>query len=151
MALAVVHLQSPVKSLVHRLAPHIPSDSTLTHASQVMRSQNTSALLVGPSHAAIVTERDLTRALALEYPPDTPVVEVATPLPITVSADTDILSAAALMLNQEVRHLIVEMSDGGDGVVSLRQIMAVLLQAAQPELWLTSLRVRVDMPESWLG
>lgn len=116
-----------------------------------MRSKNTSALLVGPSHAAIVTERDLTRGLALLYPADTPVSEVATPLPISVRSDVDILSAAATMLNQEVRHLIVEMPDGRDGVVSLRQIMAVLLQAATPELWLTSLRVRVDMPEVWLG
>jgi hypothetical protein len=35
-----------------------------------------------------------------------------------------------MMLNQEVRHLIIELSDGPAGIVSLRQIMAVLLQAA---------------------
>lgn len=106
-----------------------------------MRSKNLSAVLVSPTHDAIVTERDLTRALANELPPDTPVSLVATPLPITVPAGTDVVDAAALMLNQEVRHLIVELPDGSTGIVSLRAIMAVLLQAAQPDIWLTSLRV----------
>lgn len=152
MALAVVHLHSPVSCLVTRPAPHISSDETLTSTSQVMRSENTSAVLVGPGHAAIVTERDLTRALAAEYPPDSRVSEVATPLPLAISSGTDIVEAAALMLNQEVRHLVVEMPDGSAGIVSLRQIMAVLMQAAQPQVWLSSLRVKVDTPpELWLG
>jgi hypothetical protein len=37
-------------------------------------------------------------------------------------------------------------------VVSLRDIVAVLLQTASPELWLSSLRVSVQLPtELWLG
>jgi signal-transduction protein with cAMP-binding, CBS, and nucleotidyltransferase domain len=151
MALPVVDLHSPVSLIIRCPAPRIPNDATLTHASQVMRAQNSSALLVGPGHTAIITERDLTRALASEFPPQTPVGKVATPLPLSVPAETDILTAGAKMLNEEVRHLIVELPDGNEGIVSLRQIMAVLLQAAQPELWLTSLRVRVEMPELWLG
>jgi signal-transduction protein with cAMP-binding, CBS, and nucleotidyltransferase domain len=143
-------MHSPVSSLVNRMAPHISSDSTLTHASQVMRSEGTSALLVGPGHAAIVTERDLTRALALELPPETSVAKVATPLPISVPAETEVLTAAATMLNLEVRHLLVELP-GGDAIVSLRQVMAVLLQAAQPEVWLTRLRAHVQLPEIWIG
>lgn len=144
-------MHSPVGSLVPNPAPRITPESSLTHASQVMRSRNTSALLVGPGHAAIVTERDLTRALALECPPDTQVSKVATPLPISMPADTDLLVAAATMLNEDVRHLIVELPSGGEGIVSLRQIMAVLLQAAQPDAWLDALRVRVEMPELWIG
>jgi CBS domain-containing protein len=118
-----------------------------------MRSENVSAALVGPAHVAIVTERDLTRALAAEYPADTPVGRVATPLPQSVAASTDVLDAAALMINHEVRHLIVELPDGSEGVVSIRDIMTVLLQAAKPELWLASLRVKVEVanPETWLG
>lgn len=150
MTVDVVDLHSPVNSLVSQRASHISSDSSLTYASQVMRSENTSALLVGPGHAAIVTERDLTRAMASELPAETPVAKVATPLPISVPAETDVLAAAATMLNEEVRHLIVELP-GGDAIISLRQIMAVLLQAAQPEMWLTRLRAHVEMPELWLG
>jgi hypothetical protein len=57
------------------------------------------------------------------------------------------------MLNQEVRHLIVELPDASSGIVSLRCILAVLLQAAQPELWLSSLRIKVEIPssETWLA
>lgn len=152
MTTAVVHLHSPVGVLVACLAPRIAPDATLTRASQEMRRNNTSALLVGPRHSAIITERDLTRALAAEYPSDSTVAEVATPFPLAVRADTDVLEAAALMLNREVRHLIVELPDETDGIISLRQVMAVLLQAAQPEVWLSTLRVNLDaLPEIWIG
>jgi CBS domain-containing protein len=153
MTVDVVHLHSPVSCLVRRPAAHISQDSTLREACRVMRSENTSAVLVGPGRGAILTERDLTRAVAAEYTLDSPVAEVATPLPVSVPAQTDILEAAALMLNHEVRHLVVEEEDDSLGIVSLRQIMAVLLQAAKPEIWLTSLRLRLEMPRSemWLG
>lgn len=153
MTTAVVHLHSPVTTVIPCPAPRIPADSTLTDASQEMRAHNTSALLVGAGHDAIITERDLTRALAAKYPPDATVGEVATPLPISIPADTDVLEAAALMLNHGVRHLIVELPGGEDGIVSLRQIMAVLLQAAMPEIWLSTLRTRLEVPipEIWLG
>jgi signal-transduction protein with cAMP-binding, CBS, and nucleotidyltransferase domain len=118
-----------------------------------MRSTNVSAALIGPGHAAIVTERDLTQALADEYPADTPVGRVAASLPLSVPGDTDILDAAAVMINHEIRHLIVELPEGTDGVVSIRDITAALLQAARPEPWLSSLRVKVEIPtpEAWLG
>lgn len=147
-----MHLHSPIGYLVSGPAVHVASHDSLTLVSQVMRAKNVSAALVGPGHAAIITERDLTRALAAEYPPGTPVARVATPLPLSVSSDTDVLEAAALMLNQEVRHLIVEFTDATVGIISMRAIMAVLLQAAKPDVWLSSLRLRVDIPsEIWLG
>ena len=56
------------------------------------------------------------------------------------------------MLNDEIRHLIIEFPDGTEGVVSLRDSVAVLLQTASPEVWLTSLRLAVEAPaEIWLG
>ena len=148
MAFKVVQLHSPVGSLVYRPALHIAPDSTLISASQAMRSNNISAVLVGPGHTAIFTERDLTRAVANECPPDTPVSEIATPLPLSVPPSTDILEAAALMLNREVRHLVVDHPDGSAGLVSLAEIVAVLLQAARPDYWLSSLRIRVGIPHS---
>jgi CBS domain-containing protein len=151
MTAVVVHLHSPVSVLVQKPAPRISPETTITGASQVMRSRACSALLVGRGPGAIVTERDLARALAAEYPADLPVGDIASPLPVRVPGTEDVLSAAAVMLNEEIRHLVVDLPDGGQGVVSLRQIMAVLLQAAQPEPWLAALRVRVDLPEMWLG
>ena len=146
MRLRVLHPHSPVASLVGRPAVLLHSDDSLAVAGRVMRSHNVSAALVGVGNLAIVTERDITRAIAEDYLPDTPVGDVATPLPITVPGEMTVVAAAAVMLNQEVRHLVVESPDGTVGVVSIRGVMAVLLQAAQPELWLASLRMKLDVP-----
>ena len=83
---------------------------------------------------------------------DEPIMTVASRDPVRVAADLPLVEAAALMLNDEIRHLIIEFADGRDGVVSLRDIVAVLLQSADPELWLASLRLAVQLPtEIWLG
>jgi hypothetical protein len=71
---------------------------------------------------------------------------------VRVGALMPLVDGAALMLNDEIRHLIIEFPDGHEGVVSLRDIVAVLLQTASPELWLTSLRLAIEPPtEMWLG
>jgi CBS domain-containing protein len=117
-----------------------------------MRRENVSALLVDDGKA-IISERDMTRALAAGFGADCLVGVVATFEPVTVPADMAIVEAAARMLNEEVRHLVVQSASYGLGIVSLRAVLAVLLQAAQPEPWLTQLRLRVAFPysELWLG
>lgn len=150
MRLRVLHPHSPIESLVGRPAVRVHSDDSLAIAGRVMRSHNVSAALVGAGHRAIVTERDITRAVAEDHLPDAPVSEVATPLPVTVSGEMTVVAAAAVMLNQEVRHLVVESPDGTVGIVSIRDVMAVLLQSTHPELWLASLRMKLDVPiEAW--
>jgi CBS domain-containing protein len=68
-----------------------------------------------------------------------------------VPGDCSVMDAGAVMLNEEVRHLIVELGDGV-GIVSLREVMAVLLCAVNPKIWLARLRVAVTGPsEIWLG
>ncbi len=72
--------------------------------------------------------------------------------PVRVSALIPLVDAAALMLTEEIRHLVIEFPDGRDGVVSLRDVVAVLLQTANPQLWVTSLRLAIETPsEIWLG
>ena len=62
------------------------------------------------------------------------------------------ITAAGLMLNEQVRHLLVELDTGAVGVVSIRDLLAVLLQAVDLHLWLTSLRVAIETrSEMWLG
>jgi hypothetical protein len=56
------------------------------------------------------------------------------------------------MLTEHVRHLLVRLDDEEVGILSLRDVVAVLLQTADPELWLTSLRVAIATPsEAWIG
>ena len=151
MALTVSTPTMGIGRLVVRPAVVVPPDATLREVAAALRAANVSSALVG-GRGAIVTERDLTRAWADGAEGHEVVVEWASDHPEVVAAGMPIVEAAALMLNREVRHLIVLMDDGGAGVVSLRSVMAVLLQAVKPELWLATLRVSFQAPsELWVG
>ena len=72
---------------------------------------------------------------------------IASDQPFVVSAHTSVAEAAAIMLNNEIRHLLVAFDNGASpGLVSLRVVMAVLLQSASPAAWLTTLRISFMPP-----
>ena len=148
---SVVTHQSPLARLMTRPAVSIPRRASLTDAVDAMEAAGVSALLVD-GLGGIITERDIARALGHGVAAAEPVERVATPHPLVVPASISVVEACGVMLNEQVRHLVVELADGCLGVVSLRDVAAVLLQAADPHLWLASLRVTVDGPaEIWLG
>lgn len=150
--LAVTAPNMSLGRLVVRSALWVAEQDPIGEVAATMRAADISAVLVGPD-LAIVTERDLTRAWAERRSPDEPVGAIATDHPLVVGAATSIAEAAATMLNAEVRHLIVKMPDGLPGIVSLRTVMAVLLQSCSTEAWLTTLRISFtppgDTPELW--
>lgn len=150
MTTRVLSARSPIGRLVVREPVRVDEGATLAEAATVMRHANVSSVLVG-TLGAIATERDLTRALADGLSGDESIVSVASRDPVRIGALIPLVDAAALMLNEQIRHLIIEFPDGREGVVSLRDIVAVLLQSANPQLWLTSLRLAVQPPaELWL-
>jgi CBS domain-containing protein len=116
-----------------------------------MREANVSSALVGDGKA-IVTERDLARTLAAGLGPEAAVSVFAVADPITIPAATGVVDAAAEMLRKEIRHLVVTAHGEVLGVVSLRDVMAVLLQATDPTVWVATLREAVTThAEIWLG
>ena len=147
----IVDPHSQLSALSTRAAVSVSESCPLAEAVEVMKAAAVSALLVGDG-AGIVTERDLARALAAGCLSTDPVEAIATRHPLTVSGDTTVVAAAGVMLNEQVRHLVVQRDTGAVGVVSMRDLLAVLLQAVDPQLWLTSLRVGIETPsEVWLG
>lgn len=137
--------------LVVRPAVVADSSTNLREAAAMMAAEHVSSMLVGGA-SAIVTERDFTMAWRRGMTGSEPVGLIATEAPMVIDAGTPITDAAALMLNRNVRHLVIFDGDSFVGVVSLRAILAVLLQAAEPGLWLTELRLSLaEMPEAWLG
>jgi CBS domain-containing protein len=143
--------RSPIRMLVNRPAVAVPEPCSVGDAVAAMQRHDVSAVLVGDG-AGIVTERDLARAVGAGIRSADPVDRVMTPHPLAVPGDTSVLDAAALMLNEQVRHLVVDLGGARVGVISIRDLLAVLLQAADPHLWLTSLRIAIDSPpEVWLG
>jgi CBS domain-containing protein len=116
-----------------------------------MRQANVSSALTEDGKA-IVTERDLARALASGLGPEAALATVYVSEPIMIPASTRIVDAAAEMLHNEIRHLVV--TDHGDvlGVISLRDVVAVLLEALDPAVWVATLREAVTTrTEMWLG
>lgn len=137
--------------LVLRPAVVVGPATTVRDAARVMKRENVSSLLVG-GDAAIVTERDFTTAWANGVSGGEPVSTIATEGPMEVGDDTAVTEAARLMLNHNIRHLVVTDGDSLLGVVSLRAVLAVVLQATEPGVWLTELRTSLaQMPEAWLG
>jgi signal-transduction protein with cAMP-binding, CBS, and nucleotidyltransferase domain len=117
----------------------------------VMREANVSAALIGDCDA-IVTERDLAVALASGLGPEAAVSAVFVPDPTTFEATESIVDAAAQMIRQEIRHLVVTHRGDTLGVVSLRDVMAVLLQTMDPAVWVATLRESLTThTEMWLG
>ncbi len=146
----VVSCRSPLSSLVCRNAAAVKPDATLAEAATAMASSGVSAMLIEDG-GGLLTEHDVVRAVAQGVAPDAPVTEAATPQPMAVPGSTTIVDACAAMLNEGVRHLVVDV-DGTLGVLPLAEIAAVHLQTADPQVWLASLRVAIDVPtEVWLG
>ena len=83
--------------------------TTLRDAARAMRARDVSSAVVGvpSSPVAIVTERDVTRAVAEGLTPDEPVEQIATSDPVTVDPRTGVLDAATTMLRSGLRHLVV--------------------------------------------
>jgi acetyl-CoA synthetase len=126
-------------------------DDSLRDVARIMREADSSSVLI-EHDTAIATERDLARGVAAGLDLSAPIGLVATPNAVRVPCDMPAVEAAAVMLNEEVRHLVVEVPDRDVGVVSLRDVMAILLQTANPHLWLSSLRIAVESPTwTWLG
>lgn len=142
---------SPIAVVVRRPTVTVESSASIGETADVMREANVSAVLVGDT-GAIVTERDLTVALARRLGPDAPVAEIGSLEPLRVPARTSVVDAARTMCEQHVRHLVVDLPGEPDGIVSLRDVVATLITASEPLAWTMALRhVGVVTSELWLG
>jgi len=98
-----------------------------------MRAHDVGALLVFEEgkFVGIVTERDLTRAVAVSDPPElADVASWMTDHPITVAPGTGVREAAAEMLATGVRHLPVGTDGEVSGMVSIRDLLDVVVDDA---------------------
>lgn len=133
--LAIVGPQSPV-SAVANPPVRIGSDWSLQSAARTMREANVSSVLVDPD-TAIVTERDLARALSTGLGPDAGVAAIWVTDLVSVDQDATVVEAAGEMLRHEIRHLLVCNHRGEVvGLVSLRDIMRILVDAMDPAVWI---------------
>jgi CBS domain-containing protein len=137
-----------------RPAVAIAPDAPLDQAARIMRAHDISALVVGrPGDLiSIVTERDLTQALADGRDAGIEVHAVASLEPLTVEPNATVVHAAVLMLRHGVRHLVVARDRQAVGIVSMRDVLTALITGATPDTMVVMLeQIRLDPPELWLG
>jgi CBS domain-containing protein len=123
-------LARPVGSLALKPVVRIDRDATLQQAATRLRLADVSSALVGTESRAIVTERDITRAMADGADPDSPLSPYVERTPLWVTTTSLVSDVIRMMGHYEVRHLIVlDTSGEAVGVASMRGIVSVLLAA----------------------
>ena len=121
-----------IGALVNRSVLSMGPDKTLRDAARAMveRRVGSTVVVTEDGSPAIITERDLMRAMATGADPDTTRVgDYMTPGALTASESWDVIEAAERMRAGGFRHLVV-LSDSGTiaGVLSIRDLMTSLLE-----------------------
>ncbi len=124
-------LDEPVASIArHQVVTGGRSD-TIRMLATKMRDAACSALLVEQRNGdqAIVTERDIVSALADGADPDVEwAVDVMTRAVHSVPPTATIAEAVELMNVAEIRHVMLDDGEGSLGMVSLRDLLAPLIE-----------------------
>lgn len=121
------------------LRPPVRADRTTTirDIASLMRAEDVSSVVIDTEPPSIITERDLTRALADAVDPSEPAMRVATRAPVWVPPTITIVHAAATMVQVGMRHMLVLATSGEPvGVVSMRDLFEVLLRSYDGGGWL---------------
>jgi CBS domain-containing protein len=108
-----------------------PPDATVYDAVALMAAKNVAAVLVisNDSLVGIISARDYGRKVILEgkSSKDVRVQEIMTTSLVTITPETTVLDAMALMTRHHIRHLPV-LNDGKlDGVVSMGDLMGEVI------------------------
>jgi len=112
----------------------VPADATLGEAASAMAERGVGAVVVldGESIAAILTERDVMKAVAAGQDGNAAVTEWMTRHPDTIEPEDTTDHAASLMIHGGFRHLPVVADGKVVGIVSIRDLMKVALDDRSP-------------------
>ena len=124
----------PVGDHMTRGVLTITSDATLGDAAAKMAERGVGAVVIleGDSVAAILTERDVMKAVAAGKDGSASVADWMTRHPDTVEPDETTDQAATLMIHGGFRHLPVVEEGRVVGIVSIRDLMRVALDDRAP-------------------
>jgi CBS domain-containing protein len=112
----------------------ISADATLGEAAAAMAERGVGAVVVleGDAIAAILTERDVMKAVAAGSDGSAPVGDWMTRHPETIEPEDTTDHAASLMIHGGFRHLPVVLGGRVVGIVSIRDLMKVALDDRSP-------------------
>lgn len=105
----------------------ISPDATVYEALSLMAEKNVGALVIleGETLAGLISERDYARKVILKgkFSKDTPVHEIMSREPVTVTMDDDLEQCMELMTDKRVRHLPVMEEDRLIGIISIGDVV----------------------------
>jgi len=108
-----------------------PSDTLIDVIEKMARYEVGALVVVKPSEGgkpvAVISKRDVVKALAMRMPLSTPVEAFMSNRLISIWPDEDVVKAADLMINHDIRHLVVVNPDGFLlGMVSIGDVLREL-------------------------
>lgn len=110
----------------------VPADTSVLNALRVMMEKNISALLIleDSQLSGIFTERDYARKIILQgkASADTPLSEVMTSNPITVSTADSLDHCMQIMTDKHIRHLPVVHENELAGMVSIGDVVKFIME-----------------------
>jgi CBS domain-containing protein len=127
-----------IRSIFRPWVVSVDGDERLADAAGLMQNEQVGSVVVlaGGRFVGILTERDLTRAMAEGTDPrDATAAEYMTATPAAVHLDADLHQVAATMFEFECRHLPVLSEDDSQviGMVSIRDLLGTAIRlAARP-------------------
>jgi CBS domain-containing protein len=124
-----------VRSIFRPLVVSVDGDERLADAAERMQNEQVGSVVVmiGGNFAGILTERDLTRAVAEGADPRVDTAgDYMTAAPAAVHLDADVHEVAATMFELGCRHLPVVADKGPQviGMVSIRDLLGTAIRLA---------------------
>jgi signal-transduction protein with cAMP-binding, CBS, and nucleotidyltransferase domain len=123
----------PIRTVTHRPAVQVHKDDRLRSVAETLTEESIGAAVVQGTHPpCIVSERDLVAALAEGLDPDrSDVADVMTADVAYAAPSESVLTVGLRMLDNEIRHLPIVDDDEVVGMVSARDVLAVLVRSTQ--------------------
>lgn len=119
-----------VKDLLHTDLRTIGTNETLEEAARAFAGEVLGLLVVVEKDhlVGVLSERDVVRSLGEgDDPAHTHVFDVMTEDVVTIDVDATVQQAIQLMLEDEIRHLVVTRLDEPYGIVSARDLLQAQL------------------------
>jgi CBS domain-containing protein len=118
----------PISTITGDPVARVPADATIADVARAMVTCDVGAIAIGddPRPAALVSERDIVRAVAAGRNPATaPISDVASTKLVWCDADASVDQVAARMMDRYIRHVLVERDGALVGIVSARDVLGV--------------------------
>jgi CBS domain-containing protein len=132
----------PVSRIMMWPVAAVPSRATMRDVAESLAADEIGILPVTSNGAivGVVSERDVARHLANGANPDhLYAADIMTTDVLDITPDTEITAVAQLMLESGVRHLLVLDGDAVAGIVSVRDVLAVLTTAMTSAVTVTDI------------